>query len=547
MKILLLIAMTNICLGLACSSSAFALIDASNVEMAVKPINFDKLYDKNFADEQIKLQNQADLREIETLMNGAQIRDAIEVQAQLFKGQVAPISAVTALDILCGETLRRGTDDSDNKSANFGCELNPTYSYAPRTGFDYGPFTQPNVRRTVEGDRLDLQSIKEADKLKQILAVYQKPMDTLSFKKWLFANIVVFAKKSNRTDEVEVSNQQIQFSDQLLSDYFSDSLSNLSGGVLTTFAKFSFIEDAVTFTPSNRAIFTDSYFQLVTKYLRGGKVPIEFTDFQQTIGKYTFPTQLIYLFKATENQPKNNPMINSLEFYRLIFDPFAFARWTSWAELFATPDAESIRNVESWNDFLQIPVNPKNPVLMTRPFVDFEQRPNATPVSFSSAVVNVVNDKFIEFRGELGAIRSDSQPDQFVGFTGIEIDTTALQKTGPFSTLRLGGIAFDLSIRTSQPSVLTVQIVADLLGQVSTYEKDLAKDDGGRIEIAYQDFRLSRRGTLLNDRYDQSKGKIRKLRLFLKRSQNQPTSSELINVSMRLPIDKLIMADKLKP
>ncbi|MFN8944359.1 MAG: hypothetical protein ACK5WZ_07015, partial [Pseudobdellovibrionaceae bacterium] len=33
-------------------------------------------------------------------------------------------------------------------------------------------------------------------------------------------------------------------------------------------------------------------------------------------------------------------MINSLEFYRLIFDPFAFARWTSWAELFATPDTE---------------------------------------------------------------------------------------------------------------------------------------------------------------------------------------------------------------
>ena len=181
MKRLLLITMTNVFLGLACSSWAFALIDASNVEMAVKPINFDKLYDNNFADEQIKLEYQADLREIETLMNGAQIRDAIEVQAQLFKGQVKPISAVTALDILCGETLRRGTNDSDNKSANFGCELNPTYSYAPRTGFDYGPFAQPNVRRSVEGDKLDLQSIKEADKLKQILAVYQKPMDTLCF------------------------------------------------------------------------------------------------------------------------------------------------------------------------------------------------------------------------------------------------------------------------------------------------------------------------------------------------------------------------------
>ena len=451
------------------------------------------------------------------------------------------VSQQAALDILCGE-VKRGVSIVFR---HVSCDLNPGYSYTEADDSTFGK----------QGDKLgdDFQRRQyafeqaEIEGLKQILSVYQTPMDLDMFKQWLTADIVNYAAEHGRSTDVALKAQQLRFNDELLSRYFSDALLRRvpsSSFHLNAWLKLSFIPNGVTIANGRIDPDTAGFNTLIQADIRGGVVPFDSSPLSSKIGKYSFPVQLLYLQKATENQRIAPFDLSPLEFYANLFSPFNQSRWSVWGELFAFPDPGSLRNVESWNAFLNFNID--NQVIPARAFLDSEQRPDAVPVTPSSVTVTArpgrntqdgsPSPAFIDFEvsAQLGAIASESGKGDYVGFAGVELDGLMLRSNAGCSSGE-SYVGLTMAQRSRARVVYTAQIVVEGNGVVSTYESDIDfdADKSFRLELAFDQFQLSVRGKKSATVFD-GKGAIRKLRVFVKRSLNEPKSTTAIPVQFEI-------------
>ncbi len=173
-----------------------------------------------------------------------------------------------------------------------------------------------------------------------------------------------------------------------------------------------------------------------------------------------------------------------------------------------------------------------------RIFLDSEQRPNAKPITRSSAHVisdlrsDLLQQIDIQFNGVLGAIVSERNQGQYVGFTGVEFDSNKISHpTSP----SFAGLVLRFTKIEPGDLVLTAQLViAQSMDDALTFECDfkvpaLSAEYGQTVEIPFDDFYESFRGRLTSKRYKQQ-GLIHIIRIFAKRSLNDPTSSEPLKI-----------------
>lgn len=173
--------------------------------------------------------------------------------------------------------------------------------------------------------------------------------------------------------------------------------------------------------------------------------------------------------------------------------------------------------------------------LTYRTFLDLDQRPSANPISKSNLKVERLGKQTFRIHGELGAISSESNPGEYVGFAGLELDAHPLLIAKPSSEVGLSFYFKSVSPKFLQ--TLTVQIVTDKkcdegdsgVEQYS-YDFNLNKSDDTEIliHLKWSEFRKSFRGHLKEDEGFFNNSTITRVRFFLKRSKNYPSESNAL-------------------
>lgn len=173
-----------------------------------------------------------------------------------------------------------------------------------------------------------------------------------------------------------------------------------------------------------------------------------------------------------------------------------------------------------------------------RTYLDIDQRPSAIPVTPSAGVALIEANMTFRFKGQLGAIRSEKDPERFVGFAGLEVQSALVPiyvcTTCPLSPHFLSFSTTDEEVFSPQTRVVTVQLVVDKNGVEAIYSRDInIKEGRNYADLRLDSFKKSFRGVEQNETYE-TKNPILAYRFFLKRSANEPFSTVAMPINFKL-------------
>ncbi|MDA9951652.1 hypothetical protein N9D31_03650 [Oligoflexaceae bacterium] len=174
-----------------------------------------------------------------------------------------------------------------------------------------------------------------------------------------------------------------------------------------------------------------------------------------------------------------------------------------------------------------------------KPFLDYEQRPNAEAESVSEVrLTRLANENELRVEGQVGAIKSG---DSWVGFSGVEIASSLFQQQDlePESS----ALAFSFLKAPDDDRVISISVIVgdktftkEVLGSVIS--EHIKNDEV--LQINADEFEETYRGRrlgvyLLNEQVED----FSKVRIFLKRSKNGADHAEPVPFDFTIDLNEL--------